>query len=132
MGRWSGRPRRTRMSIVAAESSETPNRIRVRQLSDKLSQLQDELDNEKQARGEAVELKLKVLDDKMIRAQVSEEEKLKPLHDNVANLTENLYAERLAREVMDERKTKEVKTVESAISLDITAQRRARKDLEAK
>ena len=52
-----------------------------------------------QARGEAVELKLKVLDDKLIRAQVSEEEKLKPLHDNVSNVTENLYAERLAREV---------------------------------
>merc|ERR1711939_289129 len=102
-----------------------PNRIRVRQLSDKLAQLQDELDSEKQARGEAVELKLKVLDDKLIRAQVSEEEKLKPLHDNTAAVTENLYAERLAREVMDERKSKEIKTVESAISLDITAQRRS-------
>ena len=51
-----------------------------------------------QARGEAVELKLKVLDDKLIRAQVSEEEKLKPLHDNVSTLTEKLFAERLARE----------------------------------
>merc|ERR1712167_28481 len=102
-------------AIVAADESENPNRIRVRQLSDKLGMLQDELDNEKQARGEAVELKLKVLDDKLIRAQVSEEEKLKPLHDNVASLTENLYAERLVREVMDERKSKEVKTVESAI-----------------
>ena len=59
----------------------------------------DELCHPK-ARGEAVELKLKVLDDKLIRAQVSEEEKLKPLHDNVAALTENLYAERLAREVV--------------------------------
>merc|ERR1711998_733017 len=108
------RARRTRMSIIAAESSETPNRIRVRQLSDKLSILQDELDNEKQARGEAVELKLKVLDDKLIRAQVSEEEKLKPLHDNTAMVTENLYAEVLAREVMDERKSKEIRTVESA------------------
>ena len=46
-----------------------------------------------------MELKLKVLDDKLIRAQVSEEEKLKPLHDTTAALTENLYAERLAREV---------------------------------
>ena len=52
-----------------------------------------------QARSDAVELKLKVLDDKLIRAQVSEEEKMKPLHDNVAGVTENLYAERLAREV---------------------------------
>ena len=33
---------------------------------------------------------------------------------------------------MDERKNKEIKTVESSISLDITAQRRARKDLENK
>merc|ERR1711939_226536 len=93
----------SRMSgVLVPTEGDSPNRIRVRQLSDKLAQLQDELDNEKQARGEAVELKLKVLDDKLIRAQVSEEEKMKPLHDNVATLTEGLYAERLAREVMDE------------------------------
>merc|ERR1712224_1186176 len=66
--------------------------------TDKLAMLQDELDNEKQARGEAVELKLKVLDDKLIRAQVSEEEKLKPLHDNVATVTENLAVEQKNRE----------------------------------
>ena len=53
-----------------------------------------------QARSDAVELKLKVLDDKLIRAQVSEEEKMQPLHNNVASCTENLYAERLAREVL--------------------------------
>ena len=40
-GRMSG-------AIIAAESSDTPNRIRVHQLTDKLSMLQDELDNEKQ------------------------------------------------------------------------------------
>lgn len=34
-------------AIVAADDSENPNRIRVRQLSDKLSMLQGELDNEK-------------------------------------------------------------------------------------
>ena len=45
--------------------------MRIRQLSDKLCQLQDELDTEKEVRGEAVELKLKVLDDKLIRAQVA-------------------------------------------------------------
>ena len=45
--------------------------MRIRQLSDKLCQLQDELDTEKEVRGEAVELKLKVLDDKLIRAQVT-------------------------------------------------------------
>jgi len=34
-------------AMVPTENSETPNRIRVRQLTDKLSMLQDELDNEK-------------------------------------------------------------------------------------
>ena len=33
---------------------------------------------------------------------------------------------------MDERKTKEIKSVESSISLDLTAEKRARKDLDAK
>ena len=35
-------------AMVPTEDSETPNRIRVRQLTDKLAMLQDELDNEKQ------------------------------------------------------------------------------------
>ena len=39
------------------------------------------MDHEKQARSDATELKLKVLDDKLLRAQISEEEKLKvPTH----------------------------------------------------
>ena len=33
---------------------------------------------------------------------------------------------------MDERKSKEIKSVESSISLDLTAEKRARKDLDAK
>merc|ERR1719331_2930215 len=105
-------------------STDAPNGLRIRQLSDKLCQLQGELDTEKEVRGEAVELKLKVLDDKLIRAQISEEEKIKPLHDQINSLTEELYAERLEREMMDESKSKEVKTVESSISLDIAGQRR--------
>lgn len=96
-----------------------------------------------QARSDAVELKLKVLDDKLLRAQISEEEKLKvshklnhylpaaflpvsaqPLNEQISRLHEELAAERLSREVMDERKTKEIKAVESGISLDLTAEKR--------
>merc|ERR1711881_590810 len=98
-------------TVAVSERMGSPNKVRIGHLSEKLVSLQDELEHEKQARGDAVELKLKVLDDKLIRAQLSEEEKLQPLHDNVSGLTEELYAERLAREVMDERKTKEIKTV---------------------
>merc|ERR1712022_46093 len=81
--------------------------VRIGHLSEKLVSLQDELEHEKQARGDAVELKLKVLDDKLLRAQISEEEKLKPLNEQISRLHEELAAERLSREVMDERKDRE-------------------------
>merc|ERR1711985_44125 len=119
-------------ATVESTIAQSPNRQRIRALADKLTGLSDELGHEKQARSDAVELKLKVLDDKLLRAQISEEEKLKPLNEQISRLHEELAAERLSREVMDERKTKEIKAVESSISLDLTAEKRQRKDLEAK
>ena len=47
-----------------------------------------------------------------------------PLNEQISRLHEELAAERLSREVMDERKTKEIKTVESTISLDLTQEKR--------
>merc|ERR1711865_881992 len=119
-------------TVACADRAGSPNKVRIGQLSGKLQSLQDELEHEKQARSDAVELKLKVLDDKLLRAQISEEEKLKPLNEQISRLHEELAAERLSREVMDERQTKEIKAVESSISLDLTAEKRQRKDLEAK
>merc|ERR1711990_534612 len=104
-----------------AQRDASPNKLRIKQLSEKLGYLQDEMDHEKQARSDATELKLKVLDDKLL-----------PLNEQIERLMEELSAERLSREVMDERKSKEIKSVESSISLDLTAEKRARKDLDAK
>jgi len=47
-----------------------------------------------------------------------------PLNEQISRLHEELAAEHLSREVMDERKTKEIKTVESTISLDLTQEKR--------
>merc|ERR1719183_1195658 len=81
------------MSGQLATQPGSPNKLRVRQLSDRLGVLQEELEGEKQARNDAVELKLRVL---------------------------------------DERKTKEIKAVEQACQLDLTVEKRGRKDLETK
>merc|ERR1711981_346079 len=108
-----------------AQRDASPNKLRIKQLSEKLGFLQDEMDHEKQARSDATEVKL-------LRAQITEEEKLRPLNEQIERLMEELSAERLSREVMDERKSKEIKSVESSISLDLTAEKRARKDLDAK
>ena len=51
---------------------------------------------------------------------------VQPLHEQITKLQEELAAERLSREVMDERKTKEIKSVESSISLDLTVEKRVR------
>merc|ERR1712096_246899 len=85
---------------------------------------------EKQARNDAVNNKLQVLDQRLMRAQISEEDKLKPLHERINRLQEELAAERLSREVMDERKSKEIKAVENNCTVDLTVEKRARKDLE--
>merc|ERR1711907_345181 len=119
-------------TTVEATLVNSPNKSRLRNLSMKISAMGDELSQEKQARADAVELKLKVLDDKLLRAQIAEEDKLKPLNEQIARYVEELSAERLSREVMDERKTKEIKAVESSVSLDLTSEKRARKDLESK
>merc|ERR1712086_235092 len=119
------------MDLAPRDAS--PNKLRIRQLSDKLSSLQDEMDHEKQARSDATELKLKVLDDKLLRAQITEEEKLRPLNEQIERLMEELAAERLSREVMDERKTKEIKSVEIVKiqdGLHIEQKTRERKDRE--
>merc|ERR1712167_318676 len=105
-----------KMSGDLAQRDASPNKLRIKQLSEKLGYLQDEMDHEKQARSDATELKLKVLDDKLLRAQITEEEKLRPLNEQIERLMEELSAERLSREVMDERKSKEIKSVESSIS----------------
>merc|ERR1719198_2485751 len=119
-------------TVAVADRAGSPNKVRIGQLSGKLQSLQDELDQEKQARNDAVELKLKVLDDKLLRAQISEEDKLKPLHEQITKLQEELAAERLSREVMDERRSKDIKSVEQACQLDLTVEKRGRKDLESK
>merc|ERR1712193_335903 len=87
--------------VAVSERMGSPNKVRIGHLSEKLVGLQDELEHEKQARADAVELKLKVLDDKLLRAQIAEEEKLKPLNEQINRYTEELSAERLSCEVMD-------------------------------
>merc|ERR1712205_283677 len=125
-------------TVAVSERMGSPNKVRIGHLSEKLVSLQDELEHEKQARSDAVELKLKVLDDKLLRAQISEEEKLKPLNEQISRLHEELAAERLSREVMDERKTKDLeakimKQVDEtafALRLDLAREKKLREEAE--
>jgi hypothetical protein len=78
-----------------------------------LTSLQDDLEQEKQARNNAV--KLKVLDANLLCARVSDKGTSLQLHEHIAFLHQEPAAKRLSREVMDECQTKEIKIVESSI-----------------
>ena len=49
---------------------------------------------------------------------------MQPLHERITRLQEELAAERLSREVMDERKSKEIKAVENTCTVDLTVEKR--------
>merc|ERR1711865_864188 len=105
--------------VAVADRAGSPNKVRIGQLSGKLQSLQDELEHEKQARSDAVELKLKVLDDKLLRAQISEEEKLKPLNEQISRLHEELAAEKRQRKDLEAKIMKQVDETAFALRLDL-------------
>ncbi len=115
-----------------ASKTASPSKIRMRQIADKLSGLQAGLDEEKQARRDAIEMKLKVLEEKLTKTTVAEETKLNGIKEQLGKLEDQISTNRAARDVLDERKTKELRLVESSITLDLGVEKQARKDSEAK
>merc|ERR1711881_778648 len=69
---------------------------------------------------------------KLSRNQMAEETKFKLLKDQITKLQEGLATERIAREILDERKAKELKLVENNVQLDLNVEKQNRKDNETK
>ena len=53
------------------------------------------------------------------------------LKDQITRLHEELATERVSREILDERKAKELKLVESSVTLDLNVEKQARKGSES-
>ena len=70
------------------------------------------------------------LEEKISRQAISEETKFKLLKDQITKLQEGLATERIAREILDERKQKEAKLVENNIQLDLNVEKQTRKEAE--
>merc|ERR1719161_2906114 len=73
-----------------------------------------------------------LLDQRVAKHQQTEENKLRVASDQVTRLIEGLQSMSVSREILDERKTKELRMIENSIALDLNVVRQARKDLEAK
>ncbi len=107
----------------------SPSQLRIRSLTSKLSGIQVNLSEEKQARRADMELKIKQLDERVDRI-FSDKGHMSRVKDAIGRLQEGLAQQHVARDMLDEQKTKELRLVESSASLDLNAERTHRKEAE--
>jgi len=104
-------------------------------LSNRLQGLQDELQAEKQTAVDDVNIKRMRIESRYTKPRLpmpTDDDRITMLAEQVA-VTRKELAELIgAREDFEEQSTKVIKAVENHINLDLTVEKRARKDLEAK
>merc|ERR550537_1546930 len=77
---------------------------------------------------DSLEYKIRLLDEKLARAQVGDETKFKLMAQQLRQWGESLQTERIAREMLNERRTKESKLLESQVKMDLQVLQQARRD----
>jgi hypothetical protein len=101
---------------------DSPSKLRLSQLSHKLNTLSSNIEEEKSNRLEVFLGRLKAVEDKVGRSAFADEAKIKNLKDHVNQLQETVAAERTSREILDERKTKELKLLENNFAMELSVQ----------
>lgn len=111
---------------------ESPTKMRVQQLAERLMNLQSNLEEEKYSRIESFQAKLKGLESKIDGSSLNFENKFKTLRDQLNKLSSTLASERASKDFLDERKTKELKLVENSLQIDLNLLKQGRKESEVK
>jgi len=78
------------------------------------------------------EVKVRQLDDKITKNHQLSEEKFKIIKDQIGKLQEGMATEIIAREILEERKNKEIKLVENNIALELNVERQTRREMETR
>ena len=99
---------------------DSPSKLRLSQLSQKLNSLQSNIEDEKSNRLEQFLGKLKNVEDKIGRSSLADEAKIKSLKDQIGQLQDTASSERASREILDERKSKELKLLENNFQMELS------------
>merc|ERR1712072_1200346 len=113
----------------------TPPQLRMQHLSNRLQGLQDELQAEKQTAVDGANIKRMRIESRYTKPRLpmaTDDDRITMLAEQVAVTRKELAELIAAREDFEEQSTKVIKAVENHINLDLTVEKRARKDLEAK
>lgn len=119
-------------SLTKQLNIESPTKMRVQQLADRLMNLQSNLEEEKHSRIENFQAKLRALESKIDGSSLNFENKFKSLRDHLNKLSTTLASERASKDFLDERKTKELKLVENSLQIDLNLLKQSRKESEVK
>uniref|UniRef100_A0A7S0REB2 Uncharacterized protein n=1 Tax=Pyramimonas obovata TaxID=1411642 RepID=A0A7S0REB2_9CHLO len=106
-----------------------PTKIRLRNLSTRLNDLQHHLEDEKVARREGWGAQLKKVEEQLARFEELEEEKHVILREEYTNVQKALAVETSTLGVVVERKQKEMKMMENTVTTELGAQKQSRKDI---
>merc|ERR1712195_406355 len=113
----------------------SPVKLRMHHLSNRLAGLQDELDAEKKTSIDDKNNKRMRIEHRYTKPRLpmpTDDDRISMLTEQVAVCRKELADLIASREEFEEQSTKVVKAVENHINLDLTVEKRARKDLEAK
>lgn len=109
---------------------ESKNKTRLKELTGKVSAFQANVTETREQQKDSLEMRLDLLDEKVARSLMAETTKFNLLKEQIDRIQEALSAERAAREVLDERKTKELRLFETNINIELNNERNIRTESE--
>ena len=107
----------------------SPGRQKIADLSEKLNNL-DRNEENTNSRRAAFDQRLKNIDDKLKRAYQNEDATFRLFKEQFIKLQEAMSSQKTVRENQEDKKNKELKTLDTNITLDITVERQERKESE--
>lgn len=108
----------------------SPGRYKISQLSEKQNNL-DTLEDNKNSKRHAFENRQKELDDRIRKSHQNDEATFKLFKEQILKLQEALSSQKVARELLDDKKAAELKMLDTNINLDINVERQERKEAES-
>ncbi|CAD8180437.1 unnamed protein product [Paramecium octaurelia] len=111
----------------------SPSRAKISQLSEKLSNLQHQIDEDQAFKKETFESKIKILEDRATKQAQGDDSKFKLLKEQLQKVEEGAQNEKIIREAGDEKlRSKDLKGLEGFLNKELQSEKINRKDFEGK
>jgi len=115
----------SKFSTLDSTMMESPYHSRIKSIGKRFNNLQTTIEvNSAVNKQEQVETRIRQIDAKITDNHNLTEDKLKKYNDDLRSLEEGMAAEIIARELLEERKIKEMTLVESNLALDLKDERK--------